>query len=836
MPYKTDDGFNTIHEPARGEMDELDLSKAREKKVDNSKTLRNGRYDGLRSFDELPPLKIDMMKDEKKRDVTADNIKPEQSYAKHKRAVYRTEEEKKQRLRGIIIGVVAVIAVYIFAGVYANSLNKDYIIETSGELASVGVSSMGLTKENYDKKVSDYDKESHGLSLYLADSDGDGLSDAYEISKNISDPNNPDSDGDGLTDGVEILAGLGPKNKSTDGKTPDKSVQFTRTETVGIATAEMNGNANVYGTQVAEYSSALANYPGVIGELCELYSVKSSSTVRLSFAFDDEALSRWGSSASNLRIYKVDPSTSKFEEVGGTKTEGGTVSADITKDGVYVLGDKEMIESEKSVRVFFLIDNSGSMYPLEQCEGSEENDVDFRRVDLAVSIMDGLYDVSFGAGKFTGNYTRLIEINDNASKTEKRINSIVTGKETFDGTNIAYALRKAAEEFDDNKLCRDYIVLLTDGNTTTPNTAAERTAVDYCNEKNITVITIGLGKQITESYLLDIANQTNGMFFHVSNAEGLEPVADKICSIISENRISENDEKTGDMFVISDTGYNYEEDGLRFGIPTTENIEGSALGTAMINKLYYSGRLNLKEDGYKSVKGGSIEGYDISDHAFFGDTKQNLCDLALDCAKDYRSYLIMQDKWDFKHIVDGTLYYTDETKNFLQSKGMETGIKKYSGEATEDDGLLKVIKIITFQKLASFENYETAIVDISKISSEDKKIVAAIKYYDNLHLSSKAEILSFGANGDKAFEALESELASGSPSVVTTGDHVYNVARLLRKTSDPNTYIIEAHDVSEGETVKIVLSKQPIYDDAAGTKFQYVAKISDKDVPLYIYR
>lgn len=836
MPYKTDDGFNTIHEPARGEMDELDLSKAREKKVDNSKTLRNGRYDGLRSFDELPPLKIDMMKDEKKRDVTADNIKPEQSYAKHKRAVYRTEEEKKQRLRGIIIGVVAVIAVYIFAGVYANSLNKDYIIETSGELASVGVSSMGLTKENYDKKVSDYDKESHGLSLYLADSDGDGLSDAYEISKNISDPNNPDSDGDGLTDGVEILAGLGPKNKSTDGKTPDKSVQFTRTETVGIATAEMNGNANVYGTQVAEYSSALANYPGVIGELCELYSVKSSSSVKLSFAFDDEALSRWGSSASNLRIYKVDPSTSKFEEVSGTKTEGGNISADITKDGVYVLGDKEMIESEKSVRVFFLIDNSGSMYPLEQCEGSEENDVDFRRVDLAVSIMDGLYDVSFGAGKFTGNYTRLIEINDNPSKTEKRINSIVTGKETFDGTNIAYALRKAAEEFDDNKLCRDYIVLLTDGNTTTPNTAAERTAVDYCNEKNITVITIGLGKQITESYLLDIANQTNGMFFHVSNAEGLEPVADKICSIISENQISENDEKTGDMFVISDTGYNYDEDGLRFGIPTTENIEGSALGTAMINKLYYSGGLNLKEDGYKSVKGGSIEGYDISDHSFFGDTKQNLCDLALDCAKDYRSYLIMQDKWDFKHIVDGTLYYTDETKNFLQSKGMETGIKKYSGEETEDDGLLKVIKIITFQKLASFENYETAIVDISKISSEDKKIVAAIKYYDNLHLSSKAEILSFGANGDKAFEALESELASGSPSVITTGDHVYNVARLLRKTSDPNTYIIEAHDVSEGETVKIVLSKQPVYDDAAGTKFQYVAKISDKDVPLYIYR
>ena len=42
--------------------------------------------------------------------------------------------------------------------------------------------------------------------------------------------------------------------------------------------------------------------------------------------------------------------------------------------------------------------------------------------------------------------------------------------------------------------------------------------------------------------------------------------------------------------------------------------------------------------------------------------------------------------------------------------------------------------------------------------------------------------------------------------------------------------------MSDGEVVKITLSKQPVYDDNAGTKYQYIAKVGDKEMPLYIYR
>ena len=42
------------------------------------------------------------------------------------------------------------------------------------------------------------------------DTDGDGLTDAYERLVSHTDPNNPDTDGDGIPDGWSVLLGLNP--------------------------------------------------------------------------------------------------------------------------------------------------------------------------------------------------------------------------------------------------------------------------------------------------------------------------------------------------------------------------------------------------------------------------------------------------------------------------------------------------------------------------------------------------------------------------------------------------------------------------------------------------
>lgn len=57
-----------------------------------------------------------------------------------------------------------------------------------------------------------------GTNPNLADTDGDGLSDGYEVNTSHTDPLNPDTDGDGLTDGYEVNTSLtNPLVADTDG-------------------------------------------------------------------------------------------------------------------------------------------------------------------------------------------------------------------------------------------------------------------------------------------------------------------------------------------------------------------------------------------------------------------------------------------------------------------------------------------------------------------------------------------------------------------------------------------------------------------------------------------
>ena len=55
------------------------------------------------------------------------------------------------------------------------------------------------------------EKRQYGTSPFLADSDGDGVPDGFELNSAPSlNPLNPDSDGDGYLDGEEVLSGTNP--------------------------------------------------------------------------------------------------------------------------------------------------------------------------------------------------------------------------------------------------------------------------------------------------------------------------------------------------------------------------------------------------------------------------------------------------------------------------------------------------------------------------------------------------------------------------------------------------------------------------------------------------
>ena len=86
----------------------------------------------------------------------------------------------------------------------------------------------------------------------MLDSDGDGLTDAYENLVSHTDLNNWDTDGDGISDGDEVALGLNPLSNelSQSGKWSNftydhagqlQSISGVRTETVG---ADAQGNVN----------------------------------------------------------------------------------------------------------------------------------------------------------------------------------------------------------------------------------------------------------------------------------------------------------------------------------------------------------------------------------------------------------------------------------------------------------------------------------------------------------------------------------------------------------------------------------------------------------------
>ncbi len=70
-----------------------------------------------------------------------------------------------------------------------------------------------------------YTNQPTGQTFYLLgtslDSDGDGLTDAYEKLASKTDPNNPDTDGDGLPDGWEVQSGFDPVANNNAGGDPD---------------------------------------------------------------------------------------------------------------------------------------------------------------------------------------------------------------------------------------------------------------------------------------------------------------------------------------------------------------------------------------------------------------------------------------------------------------------------------------------------------------------------------------------------------------------------------------------------------------------------------------
>lgn len=745
-------------------------------------------------------------------------------------------------LKGAVVLLVVAGIAYAGGMMYTKTLNDSFIQSMEKEL--MGIAAAGASDENdtiiTDGALTNEQKEELGLTLYLPDTDKDGLSDHYELNVSDTDPKNPDTDDDNISDGAELYSGTDPKTAD------DSSAAVTNVISVEGASVEIVGKPqNALASIDRVTNNSILGASGVVGSAYEFYTASAMQSCRITIEYKNEDLQTWATNPLDLAIFKFNSETLSFDKLESTPDPAScSVSADIDSIGIYAIGDTNYMQEEYNTRIFFLIDNSGSMYPEEQCPNSEENDVEFKRLDFACNLIDKLgTNAEYGAAQFTGTYTKISDITADTESVKLGISNIRNLETYFDGTEIAQSIINAVDEMGKNKTDKNYIVLLTDGYPSSVNPVREAEAVKKAVDNNVTIFTIGLGKRIDADYLSNIAAATNGQFFQVSNASALDRICGKIDSFMSFNKttvslsVDENTQST-DVYILADSGFNVDKDSMSYNNFRADFSEtGTDYGIAELTRQYFTGELKLSAKGYTADDGREITGYDLNSVAQLVDGKPDLVDLKIGFLDTYNEYLALENKWDYGKSKDGMLKYTTDTIDFINAHDMTTIVQPYTVKLPEVESWIEMLQKITFQRLPEFSSFECAVVNSILHDGSDKDMLNAFNYMQNLHNSEqKCTVYDFGYHGDEAFDILLEELTRGNPVVISLDGSALNAVRLLRESENTNKLVLETYNCNNmGKTTYVSLLRTPVYDGEKTPYYQYSASVDGQEMSLKMY-
>jgi hypothetical protein len=788
-------------------------------------------------------------------DTEAHTVKKEKH---HRRRRYPDHDEIKARKSMAILAGIVLIALYVFCFVYVAAVNREDSQAAVKKLRTLN-SIQTLTKiSKTDTSVSAQDKAEYKLSVYKLDSDNDGLSDYYELQYSATAPAIADTDGDGIPDGTELRAGTNPREVMSDGKTHDAQRTYVYSMQMDAVSVSVTGMFDIYGTVLDKYPLNTLNMPGILTPAYEINFPTEGMMGTFTVDLSRLNLGKWGPN-NDAQIYRYNPDDGSMILVSGNAGDTGVISA-VVGSGIYFAADRNYMSADGGTNIMFVIDNSGSMYSQDLVAGSEENDLEFERIAFAEDVINHVGDdVNFGVGKFTLRYKTLCGITDNDGAALAALSSIRTTAEDFDGTEISNSIISAINEFNGLSFDRNYIIAITDGLPSNIDPANEKRAIELAKTKNISVITIGLGKKIDADFLSVIAEETGGVYYQAVNNATFETISRKIEELLDSGRTTEIEQtsitQTEDggfregsigtikVLMLADSGFVVDEDTLSFkDIPTVNDKDGSDLGLAVFAKLYYSGALPLTESDYVTNSNVSVSGYNLSNSPFFTAGKQNLSDLELPKSYNYINYKTTIDRWDFEAIKDGLLPLSKMARETLEPIADYIKIQKgrfdWSGNEIRIPGFMRTI---TFQPQHMFNDYEYAALDVDSLANEsaesdEYQTLRAVNFYNNFDDKGGVVWLSFGIDGKAAFDELESQLTLGIPAVIVADGRAYNAARLARSLSDPNELIIESFDPTNlyGMTTLIYLRATSLYDIENG--YQYSAFIDNTPVNLYILK
>lgn len=759
----------------------------------------------------------------------------------------RQNRKIRNRHIGFILCIIIIAIIAIVSIIAVNQIKKnDKILMAQNLISQFEINTTYRQPEFKSDGDEDGDgvlndiENRNGTNPQDEDCDNDGLTDGDEDALG-TDPLNPDTDGDGLLDGYELMVGLDPSQTSTDGKTPDAEVVVDLEKKQGELTLNVSGNANIADVSISELNLFnISSNTSIVSKAYDIISDGSFEKANITFKVDTDRLNKAGGSMKDISIMKFDSSKQKYDVVKSkADSSAGTISADINVYGTYVVGIEKTVNEIAVTKIAFLLDNSGSMYPVEQCEVSPENDVNFKRLDFTKSLIDrieGDGDYQYSIAKFTGAYTEMQKFTNDTDKLYKALNKIKNDDEIFDGSHIETALEKCMDTFSGGKSGnqRNIIVLLSDGASDESYAKSIGQLASIANERNIIVMTIGLGREADRAWLQEVSSQTGGKYYSASDADALESVYKQIVTTLNYDIVNYSDtEEEATGYALYNTGFDPMKNGFSFKNFRTADTPSVDFGMAVMARDWYTGRLELSLgsispsadseqkydcDGYK-LKGTEIEDK-IKSNVQLGDIVPTMMTGEFASVKDYLDYS-----------SSGSVLKVDEDK-LSKALGQGWSVKKYKLSANN----------LNWEKVELFSlDIKNNLDKIEKASSVwEAQFYQALYRLNALQWDDGTAFDLFG--GDEGFDQLKKMLAMGEPVVTTIdGSHTVNAIGLIQDSSDHRKYVLQVYDNNYPGSVKklyITRAAKGVFDiqdgkaSCTGSEYQYTCEYEGKQVGI----
>lgn len=383
--------------------------------------------------------------------------------------------------------------------------------------------------------LTDLEEIKLGTDLKNSDTDGDGLNDGEEKNTYNTDPMKSDTDEDTILDGEGIRFGLDP-NKKDDINQPI-SETFNAKQLVNdydenvYPEMELTGSVKSlenFRIETREADSIInSSIPGYIGNAYEFSTSENFDSAKVTFHVDQELFQNEN---FDPQIYYYNEESQLLEKLENQSVdrEKGTVSASLQHFSTYIVLDgKEFSEAwnenigyftddqkKNGIDYAFVIDTSGSM---------SSNDRNGLRLSLSQKMTNKMGDQDRAMVVTFSTDAKLLQ----PLTTDKNlINTALGNKRSSGSTAMLRGIHTANQEYrsSSDSSHSQIMVLISDGHNNISGGLNINTVIQEAKDNHTKIFTIGLGSNIDEDLLKEIASETGGKYFYASVADDLDEV------------------------------------------------------------------------------------------------------------------------------------------------------------------------------------------------------------------------------------------------------------------------------------------------------------------------